>query len=108
MTIVACPTAVVDASRDAVWRLLTDPEHYERWAEAELVSVQPRGHARPGQRIDFRVRALGRSWPVRFDVTGVREFETFAFDVLMPFGIVNHEVVVLSRLDASQTRVTFN
>jgi len=108
MTVIACPSDVIAASPDSVWELLTRSEHYEGWTGAELVNVIPSAPAQPGQRIDFRVRALGRMWPVRFEVGGLRDREALELNVFMPLGIVNHEVIVLSRLDDAHTRVTFN
>jgi polyketide cyclase/dehydrase/lipid transport protein len=108
VAVIACPTDIVAASADALWELLTRPENYDRWTGADLVSVSPLGHAQRGQRIDFRIRALGRTWPVRFEVGTVRDREELELDVFMPLGIVNHELVVLSGLDDAHTRVTFN
>ena len=108
VTVVSCPTDMVGASADAVWELLTRPELYDRWTGADLVSVVPPGQAHPGQRIDFRVRALGRTWPVRFEVGDLRDRESLELNVFMPLGIVNRELVVLSRIDEAHTRLTFN
>ena len=108
MGLISCPTDVIAASADAVWPLLTDPAQYERWTGADVLRVSPPGAARRGQRIDFSVRALALTWPVRFAVGAVRDRESLELDVFMPFGIVNHELIVLSRLDDARTRVTFN
>lgn len=108
MTVLSCPTDVIAAPVETVWALLTRSERYDLWTGAQLVSADPGGPARPGQRIEFRVRALARAWRVRFEVGELRDRETLELDVYMPFGIVNHELVVLSRLDPSNTRVTFN
>ena len=68
MTLVTCPTDLVKASAASVWEMLTLPERYERWTGADLLSVSPPGRAQPGQRIEFRVRELGRWWPVHFEI----------------------------------------
>jgi len=108
VTLVTCPSDLVKASAASVWEMLTLPERYERWTGADLLSVSPPGRARPGQRIEFRVRELGRWWPVHFEVGRVNERETLELAVFLPLGIVNHEVVVLTSVDDSHTRVTFN
>jgi uncharacterized protein YndB with AHSA1/START domain len=108
VTFVTCPTDLVNASAASVWEMLTSPERYESWTGADLLSVSPPGRVRPGQRIEFRVRELGRWWSIHFEVGRVNEGETLELAVFMPLGIINHEVVVLTPLDDSHTRLTFN
>jgi uncharacterized protein YndB with AHSA1/START domain len=106
--LIVCPTTVVAASATTVWRLLTEPAEYERWAGAELIRVTPPGPAQEGQVIEFRTRELGRWWHVRFDVGAVEPERSLELKVHLPFGVVNHEHVVLSPVDEERTRVTFN
>lgn len=108
MTLVTCPTDLVNASAATVWEMLALPERYERWTGANLLSLSPPGRVQPGQRMEFRVRELGRWWPVHFDVGQVSERGTLELAVFLPLGIVNHEVVALTPVDDSHTRVTFN
>jgi uncharacterized protein YndB with AHSA1/START domain len=108
VTLVTCPTDLVNASAASVWELLTSPERYERWTGADLLSVSPPGRVQPGQRMEFRVRQLARWWRAHFEVGRVIERETLELAVFLPFGIVNHEVIVLKPIDDSHTRVTFN
>jgi hypothetical protein len=71
MVVTACPTAVVESPLDGVWRLLSAPERYPLWADADLVSTDPPGPVVDGQRIELRTRAWRRAWPVRIPVGAV-------------------------------------
>jgi uncharacterized protein YndB with AHSA1/START domain len=108
MAVVACPTAVVSASIDSVWALLTDPDRYRRWAGAELVRATPPGPVRQGQVMEFRARELGIAFRVRMDVGKPEPPRLLPLRVQLPFGIVNNEHVVLMPLDPTRTRVTLN
>jgi uncharacterized protein YndB with AHSA1/START domain len=108
VTVTTCPIAVVEASADIVWRLLTTPESYAAWADAELARADPPGAVTEGQRILFRTRGLGRWWPVTFRVGAVDEPRSLELTIELPLGIVNHEHVTLLPLGPSQTRVAFN
>lgn len=108
MTVIACPTAAVEAPAGTIWRLLTTPDSYRAWAGAEVRAIDPPGPAVPGQRIEFRTRELGRWWRVDFTIGEVTPPRSLALTVRLPFGVVNHEHVVLQPLSERQTRVTFN
>ena len=108
MAVIACPTTVVEAPAEAVWRLLTVPEHYERWAGARAVGVKPPGPAVEGQRIDFERRRMGRRWKFHFEVGLVDPSRSLELTVRLPLGVVNHERIVLSPAGERRTRVTFN
>jgi uncharacterized protein YndB with AHSA1/START domain len=108
VTVTACPIAVVEASEDLVWRLLTAPESYSAWADAELVRAEPPGAVAEGQRILFRTRGFGPWWPVTFRVGAVDAPRSLELKIDLPLGIVNQEHVTLLPLGPSQTRVAFN
>ena len=99
---------MVRADPETIWPLLTEPQSYERWAGVELVAAEPAGPAADGQRMDFRTREFGRWWRVRFDVGKVDPLKSLELKVRLPFGVVNHEVVVLTPVDKLATLVTFN
>jgi hypothetical protein len=48
--------------------VLTDPNSYQRWADAELVRASPPEPVREGQVLDFRTRKLGVAFRVLMDV----------------------------------------
>jgi uncharacterized protein YndB with AHSA1/START domain len=108
MGLIVCPTTVIAAPAETVWRLLTQTENYDRWAGVELVRASQPGDVREGQVLDFETRAFGRTWRVRFDVGRVEPPRSLELTIHLPFGTINHEHVVLSPIDANRTRVTFN
>jgi uncharacterized protein YndB with AHSA1/START domain len=108
VAVTACPIAVVEAPEERVWNLLTTPEGYSAWLDAELLRAEPPGAVVEGQRIFFRTRALGRWWPVSFRVGAVDARRSLELTVDMPLGITNHEHITVLPLAARQTRVAFN
>jgi uncharacterized protein YndB with AHSA1/START domain len=107
MGVTVCPTTVVEAPAESVWRLLTLPENYERWSGARAVA-QPSGPVAEGQRIQLERRRMGRRWTVHFEVGRVDPPRSLELNVRLPLGVVNHEHVVLSPAGEGRTRVTFN
>jgi uncharacterized protein YndB with AHSA1/START domain len=99
-----CPTDVIRASPTRVWELLTNPARLDDWLGVKVVEAPPRTLA-PGDHLVFGpAPGLRLSW----DVLSVEPLRTLAFDVTAPFGIRNHEVVVVSPVDTDMCRVTFN
>ena len=108
MPVSVCPAALVAAPPDRVWRLLTDPALYDSWADAQVMAVEPPGPIHLGQRIRMRSRGRGRWWPVDFLVLGIdRDRRWLELDVVLPFGIVNHERITLDPYE-QDTLVRFN
>jgi hypothetical protein len=62
MALIVCPTTVVNAAIERVWAMLTDPDSYQRWADAELVRASPQGPVREAQVLDLRTRELRTSY----------------------------------------------
>jgi uncharacterized protein YndB with AHSA1/START domain len=108
MAVTVCPIAVVEASEERVWRLLTTPEGYIDWLDAELLRAEPPGAAVDGQRVFLRTRALGRWWPVTFRVGAVDSPRSLELTIDLPLGIINHEHITVLPLGERQTRVAFN
>jgi len=106
MAIQTCPTAMVEAPADHVWRLLTTPSALQRWSGIKIV----KGPERPlatGDQIVFRA-GLGVLLEARFQVVELERLRRLALEVHLPFGIVNHEVVVISPVSNGACRVTYN
>jgi uncharacterized protein YndB with AHSA1/START domain len=104
MPIIACPTTVVAAPVERVWELIVSPTNLAEWTRTKLLTAPDR----PLQSGDRAVYAAGPGLRAIFDVLEVVPPHTFRVDVSMSFGIVNHEVIQLSKLDEKRCRVTFN
>jgi hypothetical protein len=89
--------------------VLTAPARLGEWTDARVVSVEPPGRARPGQRIHMRAPALGLEFGVRIDV-GEMDTQHRWIDLLvhLPLGIQNHEHVTLTPTQEGGTLVRFN
>jgi uncharacterized protein YndB with AHSA1/START domain len=97
-----CPTDVVHASPERVWELLTDPAQFG-WLGVKVVEAPPRPLA-AGDRLVFGpAPGLRMSW----EVLATERPRTLELDVKVPFGIRNHEIVVVSPIDTENCRVTF-
>ena len=101
-----CPTAVVNAPVDVVWRLLTEPAGWGNFYDVEITKVVPPGPAVVGQKI----YGTSGPWPLRFRV----QFEFFKIDpanhvlgftVQLPFGISVREDMDCVPLNSTQCRV---
>jgi hypothetical protein len=98
-----CPTDTIHASSEQVWDLLTDPARYG-WVGVKLVE-SPAHHLAVGDRLVFGpAPGLRLSW----DVLAVEPLRTLELDIRAPFGISNHEVIVVSPLSDDRCRTTFN
>jgi uncharacterized protein YndB with AHSA1/START domain len=104
-----CPSALVEAPIERVWDMLTRPDGLDTWADAILVSADPAGPARPGQRLRMTTTpALGRTFPVTIDVLEVDvERHRLRFRVDLPLGLVNDETVTITDAGDGRTLVRF-
>jgi hypothetical protein len=98
-----CPTDVVHAPVERVWPLLIEPSRLH-WVDAKLVSAPARALA-VGDRLLFRA---GPGLRVSWSVVAVEPEHSLTLDIALPFGVTNHETVVLTRIDDASCRVTFN
>ena len=98
-----CPTDVVHAPRQEVWRLLTDPARLD-WVGVKLVEA-PTGDLAVGDRLVFGpAPGLRLFWTV----LSVEPLRTLELDITTPLGIRNHEIMVISPVDPESCRLTFN
>jgi hypothetical protein len=51
-----CPAATTSAPPDRVWRVLTAPERFGEWLDAEFVSASPPGPIHAGLQIQLSTR----------------------------------------------------
>jgi hypothetical protein len=108
MVYAVCPTDVVHAPIERVWSLLTDPAGWGDFWDARVLNVEPAGPATAGQRIQLS----SGPWPARFRLTFTfiqvdPASHTLDLDIRLPFGVVNDERLVCSRIDDASCRVTY-
>lgn len=93
---------------ERVWAVLTETENYGQWWGAATLRVDPAGPARPGQTVQARGRALGRTWPVSVRVLGVdAPRRTLDLETVLPLGITVRNHIVCTPLGASRCRLSF-
>jgi ligand-binding SRPBCC domain-containing protein len=109
MVVNVCPAAATTASPDAVWDIVTSPERFGEWAEADYVSSAPPGPITPGQSVHLSAKGLGRRWPVTIDVRNLDPQHRW-IDLLvhLPFGVDNHNHITLTAGPDGGTLVRFN
>lgn len=98
-----CPTDVIRATPDRVWELLINPARFG-WVGVKVIDPPARNLA-VGDRLRFGpAPGLRLSWTV-LSIEPPRRLE---LDIKVPFGIRNHETVVVSPVGLDSCRVTFN
>jgi uncharacterized protein YndB with AHSA1/START domain len=98
-----CPTDVLLAPAERIWHLLTDPRELAQWTGTRLVD----GPARPMSAGDHLVLRAG-GLRIIFDVLDLRPPRQLTLDVALPFGVMNHEQILITPIDTHSSRVTFN
>jgi hypothetical protein len=96
-----CPTDIVDAPAETVWRLVSDPKLLD-WVDARLVE-HPGRPAQTGDRLRFKANGV---FEVRWVVGAVEPPQTLALHIELPFGLVNEEVIRISPMGEMRCRVT--
>jgi hypothetical protein len=97
-----CPTDIIHASPQRVWELLVSPARLG-WLGVKVVEAPARDLAVGDHLVFGPAPGLRLSW----DVLSVEPQRTLELDVKVPFGIRNHEIVVVSPLGSDSCRVTF-
>jgi hypothetical protein len=99
----SCPSDVVHAPVERVWELVSDPSRFQ-WLDARVCTA-PGRVLRVGDRV---VLAATLGLRVTWDVLAMDPRRSIALDIGLPFGLVNHETIVIGTIDAERCRVTFN
>ena len=98
-----CPTDVILAPAERVWRLLTNPHHLAQWSGTELVEGPARAVS-AGDHLVFRVGILH----ITFDVLDMQAPRQLTLDIALPFGVKNREQIQITPIDADSCRTTFH
>ena len=108
MGIVTCPTDVISASAERVWQLVSDPVALARWSGSRLrAGPSHPAPLRAGDRLRLGAGVAGM-FTVEMEIVGTERPTEFRVDVSLPFGVINHEVIVITPISADSCRVTFN
>jgi uncharacterized protein YndB with AHSA1/START domain len=100
-----CPTDVIAAPAERIWRLLTVPEKLAAWTGERLLQAP----ARPVQTGDRLVFAVGPMGAMRLTID-VREMDApreLRLFIQLPLGIANDELVRVTPVGDGRCRVSF-
>jgi uncharacterized protein YndB with AHSA1/START domain len=98
-----CPTDVILAPVERVWRLLTDPQELAQWSGTKLVDGPARAMS-AGDRLVLRKGPLH----VTFEVLDMQAPRQLTLDIALPFGVKNREQIQITPIDANSCRTTFH
>lgn len=97
-----CPTDIILAPAERVWRLVTDPRELAQWMGTTLVEAPARGVS-AGDHLVFRAGIFH----ITFDVVEMRAPQQLTLDIALPLGVKNHEQIQITPIDAHSCRTTF-
>src|SRR5437764_15290168 len=100
-----CPTAVMHASADRIWHLLTTPRELARWSDTTLIDA-PNRELQAGDRLVLGA-GIGHRLRVTFLVREAIRPHRLALDIRLPLGITNDEVIRITPVGAEGCRVTY-
>ena len=101
-----CPTDVVHAPAERIWRLVTTPTELARWTDTTLIESPDRAlgagdglvvGAGPGHVMRLIFRVIDAVPPHRL-----------ALHIRLPLGVTNDEVIEIAAIGPAASRVTFN
>ena len=98
-----CPTDVILAPVERVWRLVTEPRELAHWSGTRLVEAPTRA-IRAGDQLVFRAGVF----LITFDVVDLDAPRQLTLDIALPFGVGNREQIQITPIDARTCRTTFN
>lgn len=108
MSISVCPIAIVNAPVEKVWGMLTHPEGYASWWDAETRSIVPPGVTQAGQVIYAQSKALGRNWNVTVRVDAVdAPHMHLGLTTSLPLGITVHNHITCTPVGEPACQVSF-
>jgi uncharacterized protein YndB with AHSA1/START domain len=98
-----CPTDVIVAPVERVWRLVTEPRELAHWSGTRLVEAPTRA-IRAGDQLVFRAGVF----LITFDVVDLDAPRQLTLDIALPFGVKNCEQIQITPIDPRSCRTTFN
>jgi hypothetical protein len=108
-THLACPTAIVEAPINVVWNLLLNTAEWGKFYDIRVLSVDPPGQARAGQRV------IGNPGPRCLPLRLVFDFievdpvsHRIGINGRLPFGIKVRENMTVAAIDSTRCRVNYN
>lgn len=109
MNYVSCPTSVVNAPVELVWKLLTHAEGWSHFYNVRITAVHPAGSAVVGQTVcaESGPEFLHLQLQFRFvEIDGLNY--KLGLDALFPFGVRVRENLTSVPLGREQCRVNYN
>jgi hypothetical protein len=103
-----CPSAIVNAPVEKVWRMLENTANYDVWWDARTERLDPPGPAQAGQTLYASSQEFGRRWPLTLTLELVdAEKHQLRFRSTLPFGMsmVNH--ISCGQVNETTTRLQF-
>ena len=106
MSTISCPTALVKAPIEVVWKLLTEPAGWTQFFDIRVTRIDPPGPAIVGQRI------YGESGPRFLRLIVTLEYteidaarRTIGLNVQLPLGVTVREDLSCTAVGDTQCRV---
>jgi hypothetical protein len=107
-TFTACPTAIVDASIEVVWNLLTNFAGWGNFYDVRVISVEPPGPAVIGQKMRGESGPRWLHLGVAFEFTRIEIHRKLELDIKLPLGITVHEDLDCIPVDVNRCRVNYH
>ena len=108
MSHLSCPTAVVNASVDTVWRLLMEPAGWEDVFDMRVLDVDPPGPASSGQEVRGETGPKMLHLKLTFRMLEIDPVHyRLRMEVNLPFGLNVQEEIRCTPLDPSRCRVDY-
>ena len=101
-----CPTDIVHAPAERIWRLVTTPTELARWTATTLIDA-PDGSLGAGDRLVLGA-GPGHVMRVIFRVIDAVPPRRLALHIRLPLGVTNDEVIEIAAIGPGASRVTFN